>query len=138
MDENSNIDKKHVFYACILALLVLCSATYFVCRRTVISDVRQSVERAEQYNRQTGESVDSAANEIGCADEKLDRAESSIGRSKNAIERSIDAGDRNKKELEECQRIVSECQADVSKARGILESVRNQGKETGARTDSKK
>lgn len=110
--------------------IALAGGWYFLTGRNDVSDVRQSAERAEQYNRQSGESIDDATGETGRADEKLDRAESSIERSQDAIKRSIDTGDRNKTELEECKRIVSECQADASEARRILESIRSTGKET--------
>ena len=120
---------KKAIALCVL-LLALASFLLWLAGRNDVSDISKSVERAERYNRQSGESIDDATGEIGQADEKLDRAESSIERSKDAIKRSIDTGDRNETELEECKRIVSECQDDASEARRVIKSVRNQGKET--------
>ena len=121
---------KKVIALCAL-LLALAGCWYWFACRNDVSDVRQPVEQAEQYNRQTGDSVDSASNEVRCADEKLIRAGTNIDRAIDRVERSKDNAGRNKAELEECKHILDDSKSDISEARRIIESVRITGKETG-------
>lgn len=126
--ENS---KRNVAIAVCFIVLLSIGLTYFLCRRTNVSDIRDTVERAEQYNQQTRDEIGNASDEIESAANELNGAVTGIDRSIESINRSQESVKRNQTELDQCQQIISDGQGDISEARRILESVRQTGKEPG-------
>lgn len=80
MYDFTKINKKYVVSAIIFIILLSTGLTYFLCRGTHVSDIRGTVERAEQYNNQAGEQIRNASSEIESALDELDGAGSRIDR----------------------------------------------------------
>ena len=124
MYDFTKVNKKYVVGAIIVIILLSIGLTYFLCRGTHVSDIRGTVDRAEQYNKQTGEQIRNASSEVESALDELDGAGSRIDRVSESIIRSKESAERNKAEIKECERIIDSGKADISEARGIIESVR--------------
>ena len=129
-DFKENSKRNVAISVCFIVLLSI-GLTYFLCRRTDVSDVRDTVERSEQYNQRARDEIGNASNEIESATNELDGAVTGIDRSTESIIRSQESVKRNQAELDQCQQIISEGQGDISEARRILESVRQTGKGSG-------
>lgn len=129
-DFKENSKRNVAIFVCFIVLLSI-GLTYFLCRRTNVSDIRDTVERSEQYNQQARDEIGNASNEIESATNELDGAVTGIDRSIESINRSQESVKRNQTELDQCQQLISEGQGDISEARRILESVRKTSKESG-------
>lgn len=126
--ENS---KRNVAIAVCFIVLLSIGLTYFLCRRTNVSDIRESVERSEQYNQQARDEIGNASDEIESATNELNGAVTGIDRSIKSITEVKESTGRSTEELRECERLIREGKADNQRAGEVLDAVRKSGKGPG-------
>ncbi len=133
MNGNWSVSEKQAIYISAFVLMFACLLAYIILRDgTDVSNIRNSIQRIEDDNRQTREQIGAAAEQIESASKGVDGAETGIDRSLEAITRVEESISRNESELDECQRIVSEGRSDIARARKILDDIRAADEGTGA------
>lgn len=129
-DFKENSKRNVAIAACFIVLLSI-GLAYFLCRRTNVSDIRDTVERAEQYNQQTRDEIGNASDEIESAANELNGAVTGIDRSIKSITEVKESTGRSTEELRECERLIREGKADNQRAGEVLDAVRKSGKGPG-------
>jgi hypothetical protein len=113
-----------LFIYIIAACIICAGAWYLFSSRDADTDhnVKGTVQRASDYNRQAGESIDQAAEHVGSASSELDRAD-------EANRRAAFILSEDKERANECTGIIVKLQKNNHRAKQLLADIEQANQE---------